>query len=361
MYKSFHIRNFRCFDDLKMNNLARINLIAGRNNVGKTAILEAMFVHGGINNPELALRINAFRGLQRMRVQLAQWAGAPWDALFYGFDTTKEIIFEGKGKHVNRQLHLKVIQDPEELKKIRSTIQSGNGDGSDGVSATLNPIRVLQLESREGNQSVTANAIMDYEGINSNIVPPPPADFVFLAARNRQPPEQEADHFTNLVSAGKKQLLLDTLKPIEHRINNLELLKFGGETMIHGDIGMDKPMPLIYMGDGLNRLVSIVISMAYAKDGVVLVDEIENGLHYSVLKDIWKAIGRAAREFNTQIFATTHSWECIVAAHQAFSESENYDFRYHRLDRNSETGKIGVVSYDQETMDATIEMNLEAR
>jgi AAA15 family ATPase/GTPase len=68
MYTSFEITNFRCFDHLKLDNLARVNLIAGKNNVGKTALLEALFVHCGAYNPELAVRLNSFH-----RIPIYEW------------------------------------------------------------------------------------------------------------------------------------------------------------------------------------------------------------------------------------------------------------------------------------------------
>lgn len=107
------------------------------------------------------------------------------------------------------------------------------------------------------------------------------------------------------------------------------------------------------------RLATLVLHIGNAPDGVVLVDEIENGLHHSILPKVWRAIGEVAREFNTQVFATTHSRECIVAAHRAFTESEVYDFRLHRLERLKET--IRAVTYDREALEAAIETGLEVR
>ncbi len=109
-------------------------------------------------------------------------------------------------------------------------------------------------------------------------------------------------------------------------------------------------IPLSFMGEGLTSLAAIILKISGTADGVLLIDEIENGFHHSTLVNVWKAIGQAARQFNTQIFATTHSWECITAAHHAFSESENYDFRLHRLDRDED--EISVKTYDQESLDA---------
>ncbi|NEP08516.1 MAG: ATPase, partial [Okeania sp. SIO4D6] len=64
---------------------------------------------------------------------------------------------------------------------------------------------------------------------------------------------------------------------------------------------------------------------------------------------------------NTQLFATTHSYECIRAAHQAFSNSELYDFRYFRLEREKETNIIKSLVYDKDNIETSLELNLEMR
>jgi AAA15 family ATPase/GTPase len=109
----------------------------------------------------------------------------------------------------------------------------------------------------------------------------------------------------------------------------------------------------------MNRLLNLVLYIANSSDGIILIDEIENGLHYSVMEGVWRAIGKAARDFDVQIFATTHSLECIRAAHRAFSEGDQYDFRLHRLERVG--GKIEAVTYDQKALDISLEQGWEVR
>ena len=117
------------------------------------------------------------------------------------------------------------------------------------------------------------------------------------------------------------------------------------------------PVPLI--GEGMRRLLSIVLAIANAPGGIVLIDEIENGLHYSVLPNVWKALADAARRNDVQVFAATHSWECLRAAHEVFSQEEPYDFRYYRLDR--EDGEVTCVAYDREMIETSLTMGMEAR
>ncbi len=117
-------------------------------------------------------------------------------------------------------------------------------------------------------------------------------------------------------------------------------------------------IPLAFMGEGMVNLLALMSAMLVSPGGIFLVDEIENGFHYSVLPDVWRVLGESARRANVQIFATTHSFECIRAAHEAFSQS-SYDFRYHRLDRVN--GDTLVKMYDRETLEAAVGAGFEMR
>lgn len=153
--------------------------------------------------------------------------------------------------------------------------------------------------------------------------------------------------------------MLDVVRLIEPRLRRIAVAVVADEPVLHGDIGTGRLMPLPVMGQGIVKLASLAARIGNAPNGVVLVDEIENGLHHSVLPAVWRAIGEVARRFKTQVFATTHSLECIAAAHRAFMESGTYDFRLHRLEQAE--GTIRAVTYDQEALDAAIETGLEVR
>jgi AAA15 family ATPase/GTPase len=103
--------------------------------------------------------------------------------------------------------------------------------------------------------------------------------------------------------------------------------------------------------------MTIMLRIASNQHGILLIDEIENGLHYSTLTRVWRAIAQAARDFDVQIFATTHSWECILAAHQAFKGNDISDFRLHRLEKVKD--EIKAITYDHNAIDTSIEMNWE--
>jgi AAA15 family ATPase/GTPase len=114
------------------------------------------------------------------------------------------------------------------------------------------------------------------------------------------------------------------------------------------------------MGDGMNRLLGITLALAVVSGGILLVDEIENGIHYSVQTDVWRTILRAAESLNVQVFATTHSWDCIRAFAAATNEMEGTAGILYRLDRRIK-GEVRPVRYTQEEMAIAAEQQIEVR
>jgi len=366
MYKSFEIKNFRCFREFKISNLERINLIVGKNNIGKTALLEALFIHSGAYNPILTLKINPLRGIEPMKLQQTPLTKTqtPWDTLFYNFNNLKAIELIGdiktESKTINRRLTLKVVREREELAKIVLPIDlTQNKFGQDVLRSDF--AQLLQFAYQEdGREGKIYLIIEPREGIKLTPVPPlPPFPGVFLPARVRTSVSNESEQFSELKAENKHEKILSTLKLIEPRLSNLEVLTVAEVPIIHGEIGLGRPLPLPLMGEGMARIASLLLSIGTYRGGIVLIDEIENGLHHLVLEKVWSAIATAAREFDVQIFATTHSLECIKAFNEAFSKGEIYDFKLYRLERNDD--KIDTVDYDKETLDSAMGMDMEVR
>lgn len=152
MYLSFKAINFRCFHELVMENLAPVNLIAGLNNAGKTALLEALFLHSGAYNPELVMRINTFRGMEPLfKFEPGRIAETPWDSLFTGFDPTKEIELTGKNKTGScRTLRLRVLREPVRHPGVMY-IHPDQGKIRESVLSTETDL-VLELEYSEAKR-----------------------------------------------------------------------------------------------------------------------------------------------------------------------------------------------------------------
>ena len=118
-------------------------------------------------------------------------------------------------------------------------------------------------------------------------------------------------------------------------------------------------MPLQLLGEGISRLLPIMAAIETARNGALFIDEVETGLHHAVMRDVWKAIMEAAKRSRTQIFATTHSRECIEAAFEAAASMQRYELGMHRLERVD--GRIEAITYDKESLQAALDADLEVR
>jgi AAA15 family ATPase/GTPase len=120
------------------------------------------------------------------------------------------------------------------------------------------------------------------------------------------------------------------------------------------------PIPLKSMGDGINRILNLAMALVSTEKGVLLVDEIETGLHYEAQVDMWRLIFKTAQDLDVQVFATTHSWDCIAAFKEALQEPEDQSVaKLFRLD--SKYGKLRAVEYDAEDIRIAVDQGIEVR
>jgi len=120
----------------------------------------------------------------------------------------------------------------------------------------------------------------------------------------------------------------------------------------------DSPVSLRTFGDGVNRLLGIILSLCNAKDGILLIDEFENGLHYSVQPLVWKTIFRLAGDLNIQVFATTHSMDCVRAFQEAATESPHDDALIRLLRKD---GHSISTAFDEQELEVVTRHEIEVR
>lgn len=359
MYESILISNFRCFGRLELSDLTRVNLISGLNNAGKTSFLEALFIHSGAYHPALTLRIQGFRGIESAKVDFSTVSDAPWNWVFKNANVHTPIIIRGieAGQERTTVIEALDLRAPTisrqlgsvELEEIRKNLKDWEF------------AKVLRLKSNTGEQSKAFYLIIEIEEpLKVFPFPPmPPFRTIYQSSRSRSSLEEDSERLGELELKGTKENIVRALRCIEPKLTDLNVIVTGGKPYIHGKLENGKVMPISLMGEGVAKMTSLLLSISYATGGVVLFDEIENGFHYSVLKNIWGVLAEFVKLFRVQLFATTHSRECIIAAHQAFPEEEERMFRYLRFDRKD--GECKVVSYTKENLDIATESNLEVR
>ena len=350
MYKFFTIKNFKNFKSLELNDLERVNLIVGKNNSGKSSLLEAILLH----NMSIASIISIIKSRNTDLLSATDFKHII-QAFFNNFNTKEPIDLIGFFENNKKvSVSFRLLEKEEEIEKINIKIDLK------GISS-LYPKQpyVLQAEHKEDGNIKNFYLVFSVSDIIPSSLPVPKFPVFFLPTSFRTSILQEVALYSQLRSENYQDKIIKYLRIIEPKINSIEILNLTGKPALYGDVGLDKPILLSFLGEGMSRLTNILLAIGVSKNGAVLIDEIENGFHYSVLKDVWKAISEMAREFNVQVFATTHSYECIQNAHLAFKESDVYDFRVVRLDKIDD--QVKPVVMNQEDLDTALELGFEIR
>ena len=365
MYTSFSIENFRLFDHLKVEPLARVNLIAGENNVGKTALLEALWM---LSRPSAAL--DAPRAIRRRGVR-GHEQDELFESLFFNYNIDLPVKLKAENQSGCDGVSLTMAC---QSRKERPIVDWSNGSENDFETSSTELVDfdselVFQHTNESGHIYQTTAWIESAakSGTPQAVV----RQDTFSSPTSNRPCEFESPgktHGARSLSAlfGRAQMgqyvpqIEKAVRLLEPRLKRLEVIADRrGIPEIHADIGIGRPLPISIMGEGTKRLLALVLSFIRAKEGLLLVDEIENGLHYSKLPEVWKSLDWLSREFNVQVFATTHSYECVVAANSAFTEMDSNDLHLHRLFRKRD--QVGAVTYTKAMLDSNIEYSWELR
>ena len=370
MLTSLTVTNFRNLKSVTLKDLGRITLIGGKNGAGKTALLEALWLLSGPDLPELTTRLNAFRGLRTLVPEMI------FHDIFHNFDTRRHIEISAQGDWNNSPRKLEIYpQNRQQVGTIRSDALE-----KASIERLTRPINEGEFEivfsylhdnkkkytSRawwiaEQSIPVAPGASLTSEGVRQErqAVPNRPTS-VFMAAVHREDLQAIASRFGRFQLERKDEEILRFIRPLEPRLQVLTLITINNIPVIHAYIdGMDRPIPVQLLGEGLNRMLGLVLSMSEASGGLLLIDEIENGLHHSVQEEVFSMLLELAKSFDVQIFATTHSEECIRAAYRALRKHGPQELAFYRFDRVNE--EIKAVSFDDDMLETAIEFNIEIR
>ena len=362
MLASFQIQNFRAFQRLEIERLGQVNLIVGKNNVGKSTLLEA-------------LRLYAHQGASKLIAEILSLR----DELNYTFRAEAESD-EPSGLNVVR-----LFYEPQNDEKISGSIKIGPSTSNEILQISLE-LHVEQIDA-EGRRlfrridpapnEISNGALLALTirfGSQTKDIIPEGQSLLGQRPRMESKAYQEVNCLyisakglgqTRIGSLWDKITLTDLEQEILYGLKIIapeaEKISLIGETShrpgriaIVKTSGQLKPVSLSSMGDGMNRIFGIILALVNAKDGMLLIDEIENGIHYTVQPELWTTIFKVAQRLNVQVFATTHSWDCISAFQQAMRENPQQDGLLIRLETKKDKteavlfdkNELGIVSRD---------------
>ena len=369
MLTDIEVKNFRGFRSLKMNNLGRVTLVAGKNGVGKTALLEALWMLSAPDLPaELTERIGELRGLPSSGPDFA------FHDMFFDYDVDGLIKISVCGDWSEDTARMLEISLRE--RQQTDTIRPDDSSHSDSASVK----RLSRIESKSevvfkylhnDGREYTSRAWWFEELVDGGGAALPRLGVrqvrepvqnglkaLFISSMHREKLQSFASVFSNAQVQGDVGKILPLIRLMEPRLTDLTLITMNNMPVIHARLkGARRLIPVQLLGEGLNRVLGFALLMSEASGGMLLIDEIENGLHHSVQKEVFSYLQSLANTFDVQIFATTHSQECVIAAHEAFREYQ--EFAFYRLDRLDT--EVRAVPFDSEMLDTSIEYGMEIR
>lgn len=369
MIHTFEANNFRCFEGLRLGDLRTINIVVGRSASGKTALLEAIRV-ALAGTPVVAWGINNTRGTffgipaNPTREQFE----APWSSLFPDSNSKKVINFKLTDSR-DREASLGIYYDYE--KAVTPT--ASGGPSAQSPSASVAPV-----SSPSGAQMPTSIIPLAFaRAFFSGVVN------ILLATLNQQgqlyleqgpelsPPSeyipsqvqlnsiQTANWFSQLSIANREKDIVEIVRRQFPEIKDLSIQAPAGLPLIHATLAHNsKKVPVSLVSSGINKFLTIMIAIRTCKLGVVLVDEIENGIYYDMFPAFWELIHRIAIESNTQLFLTTHSWEFLKSA-TGLIDNHKGDFSFIQVFQDHGTSNALVVPGQDAA--AAIENGIEVR
>lgn len=351
MLNSLEIINFRAFMNLKISHIGRVNLIVGRNNVGKTSLLEAIHLYSSDNVLGAVLRLLR----RRQEYSSEKNESLLFDSLFYKHDGSSSRIEIGEVNDMNQLVIRPMwrwIEETDDDERIRRLRQFNDSPPED---LEIETTEVLTAKRGTGNiQSIPMNLdsypdsypdwlsspgrlTRRYRGSYSSL---------FLPSSGFQDDSLDtAELWDRIVLTDKEFSVLDALKVIEPDLERIVMVQGkSGRRRAIVKLRQQKTMSLRSLGDGMNKLFELAIGLVNAgEDGTFLVDEIDSGLHFTTLVDLWELIFRTAENLKVQIFATSHSWDCIEAFQAAASIHPSDSFLI-RLEKNQEDVSAEVFS-----------------
>ncbi len=321
MLTSLEMNQYRGFSDYRVAGLSRVNLLVGRNNCGKTSILEAIHLLASGSAPEVFAQIAERRGeliasrSDRHGYRVETTLAPTVAHFFHGHDFSQSssftILSNREGSHRGATVVV--------LREIKVAREEESGKSTDGGSA--GPSIAIADRSKQNEPHITIIPVTEEGALaqTSSIrldprrytVPGNGQPVVFVPPESLTP-SLMSNMWNDVVKERRESEVIEAMRILDPGLEDIVFLSGNATYEIRVAIrGMQCRVPLGSLGEGMRRLLAIALALIHARGGLLLIDEIDTGLHYSVMGDMWRLVVEAARQSDVQVFATTHSLDCV--------------------------------------------------
>lgn len=327
LISKLEISGFRALSQLVIPSLGRVNLITGRNNAGKSSLLEAIRLLASGGSIRILSEILTYRDELVSTDSARTWQPtdiAPLCSLLTNFPTLSDagskFSISAKGAFPSSASSLTgCIKWYTKRYDVDGRLQSydeANGD----LFGELDAIPAFEF-SVSGRRRIVPFERLNRPSLSRSETEPPPVPSIFLDPFSSRSTSEMGGLWDAIALTDVEPEIVKALQIVSADIQAVSLIGARTRTVIAKSKAHTSPIALRSFGDGVNRLFGIILSICNARNGILLVDEIENGLHYTAQKEIWSTIFRLAATLNVQVFATSHSWDCVQAFQAAAAES----------------------------------------
>jgi AAA15 family ATPase/GTPase len=377
MLKSLIIKNFRSLEDFQVEKLGRVNLIVGKNNSGKSSVLEALRIFAGNAHQELLEKIAQGHDEQcffEKGIISDSEVSLPYEDLFTG----REFPIEEKPIIIGEQDNLQALKIFHVYGHEREYNVTDNETGNQEIIKKLE--WVTSLPSQILGEGLLIKKNGEATTLDFNIISPEFRRFVSIGQRlpcsyiptQLVPSNELANDWDSIALTDKEETVMQAIKIIEPEISDITFvndlssidrksIRRVAKIKIKNSL---RPVPLSSLGDGMARILQIALKAVTAKGGFLLVDEFENGLHYSIQEKVWSFLFDLSKTLDIQIFATTHSWDCIESFAKVAIEKQDVDgllFRVGRSVRKSDSGRVIATVFEKEQLFSITQSDVEVR
>lgn len=375
MIRELTIENFRGFRELHLTGLARVNLLVGANNSGKTSVLEAISFLASGGAPMDLWQFLSVR--DEWAVDDASGRYAPAGAvdvrnLFHGRRIGDEISLKigavtSGGDVTEFRVSTPRVPDgrlaewrqavTQRLVKLpaRAELRALELDRSDRIP------RYLRIAS-PGAEAIDLALQLDGGLAEAQVRPAPissrPGMFLMTGGIND---DALAELYEKIVLTPEEADVIAALREVESTIVRLATRQMGRSRrgFVVGLEGATQPIPLGSLGDGIHRMLAVTLCLVSARGGYLLVDEIDTGLHHTVMQKMWRLVFETAKRLDVTVFATTHSYDCVhaLAAIARPDIREGGEVSLIRIERDNPKG----THFTEQEISHLAEWQIEAR